>query len=144
MHPCLLIVDDCVPCPEQARERLLSQEFIFHRPEAGSAYSYKETVPPPDLLEAVVDRVGDLLGSTVVAEYSDSKVVVDNRRDEQISRKNTWIHYDPYRWTGVLYLNLPEQCRGGTGFYRHRKTGLTKAFFRGDRFAPPRAGRSAC
>jgi hypothetical protein len=24
--------------------------------------------------------------------------------------------------SGVIYLNLPEQCRGGMGFYRHRRT----------------------
>ncbi len=27
-------------------------------------------------------------------------------------------------WTGLIYLNLLEQCRGGTAFYRHKKTGL--------------------
>lgn len=28
-------------------------------------------------------------------------------------------------WTALVYLNLPEQCKGGTAFYRHRATRLT-------------------
>ncbi len=30
-------------------------------------------------------------------------------------------------WSGVLYLSLPEHCRGGTTFFRHRQTGLDHA-----------------
>jgi hypothetical protein len=32
-------------------------------------------------------------------------------------------HVDDALLAGVLYLNLPERCRGGTGFYRHVETG---------------------
>lgn len=35
------------------------------------------------------------------------------------------IHVDPGRdWGGVLYLNPPEQCRGGTSFFRHKELGI--------------------
>lgn len=27
-------------------------------------------------------------------------------------------------WTGVLYLNTPSECRGGTAFYKHKRTGI--------------------
>ncbi|HJT11980.1 MAG TPA: DUF6445 family protein, partial [Dongiaceae bacterium] len=30
-------------------------------------------------------------------------------------------------WSGVLYLNRPEQCCGGTHFFRHRATGTDHA-----------------
>ena len=32
------------------------------------------------------------------------------------------VHVDPssLTWVGVLYMNLPEQCQGGTDFFRHR------------------------
>lgn len=38
---------------------------------------------------------------------------------------HTNIHADNpiARWAFVYYLNLPEQCRGGTAFYRLKKTG---------------------
>jgi hypothetical protein len=35
------------------------------------------------------------------------------------------VHLDGFcDWTGVLYLNPPEACEGGTAFYRHKRTGL--------------------
>ncbi|MEO0549788.1 MAG: DUF6445 family protein [Pseudomonadota bacterium] len=36
----------------------------------------------------------------------------------------TGVHIDPCFYSGILYLSLPEHCRGGTDFYRHRRTGL--------------------
>jgi hypothetical protein len=33
------------------------------------------------------------------------------------------IHVDPSVWSGILYLSRPEDCRGGTEFYRHIPTG---------------------
>lgn len=36
------------------------------------------------------------------------------------------IHVDHCDWGGILYLNLPEQCEGGTCFWRHTSTGLEK------------------
>jgi hypothetical protein len=36
-------------------------------------------------------------------------------------------HFDPHSHiAGLAYLNLPAQCRGGTAFYRHRRTGLER------------------
>jgi hypothetical protein len=125
MHPSLIIVDDCLESPESVREKILRQEFILHKPDAGSGYSYRETCPASELVQEMLNRVEDILGRNVASTYSDSKIVAENKRDERISKKRTWIHYDPFRWTAVLYLNLPEQCRGGTGFYRHKRTGFS-------------------
>jgi hypothetical protein len=37
-------------------------------------------------------------------------------------------HFDNFcDYAGVVYLNLPEQCSGGTSFWRHRQTGLQAA-----------------
>ncbi|MDR7136076.1 hypothetical protein J2X06_003294 [Lysobacter niastensis] len=32
------------------------------------------------------------------------------------------VHVDPGYWSGVLYLSRPEDCSGGTDFFRHRRT----------------------
>ena len=37
------------------------------------------------------------------------------------------VHIDPCFYSGILYLSLPEHCRGGTDFFRHRRTGLDRA-----------------
>lgn len=36
------------------------------------------------------------------------------------------VHIDPCFYSGILYLSLPEHCRGGTEFFRHRRTGLDR------------------
>src|ERR1044072_6855455 len=36
------------------------------------------------------------------------------------------VHIDPCFYSGILYLSLPEHCRGGTDFFRHRPTGLER------------------
>jgi hypothetical protein len=32
------------------------------------------------------------------------------------------VHVDTAHWSGILYLSKPEDCRGGTEFFRHRPT----------------------
>lgn len=32
------------------------------------------------------------------------------------------VHVDTAHWSGILYLSRPEDCRGGTEFFRHRRT----------------------
>ena len=36
------------------------------------------------------------------------------------------MHIDPCFYSGILYLSLPEHCRGGTDFFRHKRTGLDR------------------
>lgn len=33
------------------------------------------------------------------------------------------VHEDVHRWSGVVYLSLPEHCQGGIAYYKHKKTG---------------------
>ncbi len=37
------------------------------------------------------------------------------------------VHVDRSHWSGILYLSRPEDCRGGTEFFRHRRTGTDRA-----------------
>ena len=37
------------------------------------------------------------------------------------------MHIDPGYWSGILYLSRPEDCPGGTDFFRHRPTGTDRA-----------------
>ena len=32
------------------------------------------------------------------------------------------VHVDPGYWSGILYLSRPQDCSGGTDFFRHRRT----------------------
>jgi hypothetical protein len=38
------------------------------------------------------------------------------------------VHLDSgAHWSGILYLSRPEDCRGGTEFFRHRRTNTDRA-----------------
>jgi hypothetical protein len=37
------------------------------------------------------------------------------------------VHIDQAYWSGILYLSRPEDCRGGTEFFRHRATNSDRA-----------------
>jgi len=37
------------------------------------------------------------------------------------------VHIDPAHWSGILYLSRPEDCTGGTDFFRHIRTGTDEA-----------------
>ena len=41
---------------------------------------------------------------------------------------HSWVHSDDIcaKWASVLYVNLPEQCRGGTAFWRHVTRGIDR------------------
>ena len=44
------------------------------------------------------------------------------------SRASLRIHVDgANHWAGIVYLTLPEHCRGGTEFYRHKELGTDHA-----------------
>lgn len=32
------------------------------------------------------------------------------------------VHTDPAYWSGIIYLSRPEDCKGGTDFFRHKRT----------------------
>lgn len=37
------------------------------------------------------------------------------------------VHVDASHWSGILYLSKPEDCRGGTEFFRHIPTNTERA-----------------
>lgn len=50
------------------------------------------------------------------------KIVTGYRRYLEGEENETYIHSDANiaKWTGVLFLNPPDQCKGGTAFWRYR------------------------
>lgn len=48
--------------------------------------------------------------------------------DKKPTTKQRTPHWDSVPFAAVAYLNTPDEVKGGTGFYRHRKTGLEGMF----------------
>lgn len=109
------IFDDFLKDPLAERELALSQEFkaIAHN---GLKYRGISLTEDPKSVKRIERKVG--------AKFSE--VVVMHRRYLQDEVNETYIHSDVdiATFTAILFLNLPEQCRGGTAFWRNRKYGF--------------------
>jgi hypothetical protein len=70
----------------------------------------------------VVDAIGRIVNATII---------VNNPKEFGLFRLSflgdpgeSFIHFDPAGWAGIVYLNEPAHCAGGTALWRHRATGL--------------------
>lgn len=68
------------------------------------------------------DRIAELIGETVIPRVSFFRI---NFKGEL---PHKWVHSDTIggEYAGVLYLNLPEQCQGGTAFWKHKRLGMDR------------------
>src|SRR5689334_16701180 len=122
----LIVIDTFHPCPENLRAIALRARLRCHEASDHNKYSYRSAMTPTIQTLRSVDRILSVIGEEYRARYLGSKFVIEGRQDEVESRKRTWVHFDRWRWVGVLYLNPPEQCQGGTSFFRHKRTGFER------------------
>ena len=74
-------------------------------------------------LDAAISRiVGEPVRSPWTHDFSHGNCRLALASDDGPAR----IHIDQSDWTGVLCLTRPEDCRGGTEFYRHLPTGTDR------------------
>jgi hypothetical protein len=77
-------------------------------------------------IEGLAEQVSRLVNEPLVAmghPQSHGKTRISLANDER--RAN--VHVDPSHWSGILYLSRPEDCRGGTEFFRHIETNTDRA-----------------
>lgn len=74
------------------------------------------------LTEAVGNMVGERL-RPMPPTQSHAKFRITLASD--IARAK--VHIDSSHWSGILYLSRPEDCRGGTEFFRHLPTNTDRA-----------------
>jgi len=116
MATSLIIIDDFLEEPEVLRQRAL-----------GLKYKNAGVYPGRNSIERI--KIGGLAEevSSIVQErlcepnppQSHGKCRLTLASDDEPGR----IHVDPSFWSGILYLSRPEDCQGGTEFYRHIPTG---------------------
>lgn len=110
-------LEDFLPDPLDYRECALKEKFYDIRGPDGVTY-HNINVRPSDELEETLSR---RLGKRVKCGYSLLRV---NFAGEM---PNHAIHTDNGydQFAAILYLNRPEDCKGGTAFWKHRKYGWT-------------------
>ena len=129
--PSLLIIDDFLTDPHLARNAALGLDY---NPEYkdGNYPGLLSTRPLP--ITGLDAQVARIIGTQVKPQpgTTHGHCRLTLAKDKGLSG----VHVDPCFYSGILYLSLPEHCRGGTEFYRHKRTGL-------DRVPPTLAGVQA-
>ncbi|MEG0883985.1 MAG: DUF6445 family protein, partial [Janthinobacterium sp.] len=119
----LHILDDFLPDPAAWRAQALALAFEQQR-YAGQNYPGSQTAGQPS--QAIMERIATALGRPIRfispdngsyrLSYADATARTDIHVDNETG--NNFNFY-----AGVLYLNPPEQCQGGTTFWRHQPSG---------------------
>ncbi len=119
--PSFLMFDDFVANPHELRRQALNLGYSG----AGKAGNYPGTtsdrpLPIPGLDEFVSRAIGVPVRPEPGTLHGHCRLTL--RSDRGLSG----VHIDPAFYSGILYLSLPDHERGGTDFYRHKRTGLER------------------
>lgn len=119
MYQSLIVVDDFYSEPMEVRRIALASDY----PEVAAPRTYpgrnsdRKYTPPG--LDQVVSR---LVGSPVAGNPNPNAAHGGFRITLAGEPSRYLVHVDPplLAWVGVIYLNPPAQCQGGTAFFRHK------------------------
>ena len=121
MLPSFLMIDDFLADPFAARRQALALGYDPKLKNGNYPGLLSDAPLPIAGLDADVSRI---LGVAVRAApgtvHGHCRLTLKNEKGI------SGVHIDPCFYSGILYLSLPEHCRGGTDFYRHRPTGLER------------------
>lgn len=116
MNTTLLVVDDFLPNPVLFRENVLKQDFVdLESPIDGEVYKRVAIGRFPYVEELIESAVG----------FKISMLLSGVRLNFNGELPNSSIHADlSYgEFAAIIYLSRPEDCRGGTAFWRHKESG---------------------
>lgn len=114
------MIDDFLDDPVAERERALVASYETHG-RNGFSYPGISICKDKDSVRKI-ERLIETKFRKNIAMYR-RYIQPDDDKQE------TYIHTDVLigTFTCILFLNTPEQCNGGTAFWRHKETGLDAA-----------------
>jgi hypothetical protein len=121
MPTTLIIVDDFLESAQELRDAALRLTY----PALEGAFPGRNSLERLNL-DGLVPRVSHLVGEPLQLMsplQSHGKCRITLAADKGRAK----VHIDPSYWSGILYLSRPQDCRGGTEFFRHRATGSERA-----------------
>jgi hypothetical protein len=121
MLPSLLIIDDFISDPMAARKAALALNYDPNYKQ-GNYPGHISTKPL--VIQGLNERVSKIIAAPVKAapDTSHGHCRITLKGD----KGRSGVHIDPAFYSGILYLSLPEHCKGGTEFFRHKRTGLER------------------
>jgi hypothetical protein len=118
----LVVIDDFLDDPLAYRQRALALKYVDRSLRAG--VNYPGTQTDAQACDAIMERIADASGHDIKWDSPDNGAF---RLSPAAASARCDIHVDgggrANVYAAVLYLSLPEHCRGGTAFWRHRHTG---------------------
>ena len=120
-----LIIDDFYDDPHAVRSAALHTDYArsverANYPGDNSAESFEVE----GLNELVSNFVREPVMGTPGSGHGRFRIATAGAE----SRARARMHVDGQSyWSGIVYLTLPEHCRGGTEFYRHKELGTDRA-----------------
>lgn len=120
MVPAVYIIDDFLSDVERVRNRALELTYSVEGNYPGR--DSVERLPIEGLDEAVSSIMRQRLTAQLGEQFNHAKCRLTLASDDQVAR----VHVDPSHLSGILYLSRPEDCAGGTEFFRHVRTGTDR------------------
>jgi hypothetical protein len=112
----VFVIDDFLRNAEEVRKQALSLDYAVAGRYPGLNSVQKLRIEGLD--EVISMLVREPVRAPWTQDFSHGSCRIALASDKQEGR----IHIDQSHWSGILYLSRPEDCRGGTEFYRHRRT----------------------
>jgi len=116
MVPSLIVIDDFLRNADAVREQALTLTYAVEGRYPGLNSVERLTIGGLD--RAVSAIVRQPVHAPWSQDFSHGHCRLALASDDRPGR----IHIDPSQLSGILYLSRPEDCRGGTEFFRHRPT----------------------
>lgn len=124
MRTSYLIIDDFYPDPYLVRDLALDAEYENKEDKYYPGDNSTMPFDPPRLSEIVSSLVGEPVMGTRHTAHCGFRIAMAGAESGASLR----MHVDGANyWSGIVYLSLPEHCRGGTEFYRHKGLGSDRA-----------------
>ena len=120
MVPALFVIDDFLRNAEEVRRQALSLTYAVGGRYPGLNSVEKLRIEGLD--EVISTLVREPVRAPWTEDFSHGSCRVALASDPQEAR----IHIDQSHWSGSLYLSRPEDCHGGTEFFRHKRTGTDR------------------
>ena len=120
MTPAVFVIDDFLRNVDEVRRQALSLTYAV-----GGRYPGLNSVEKLRI-DGLDQVVSNLVHEPVRAPWDDSFSHGSCRVALASHDQQARIHIDPSHWSGILYLSRPEDCQGGTEFFRHRPTGTDR------------------
>jgi hypothetical protein len=120
MYTTFLVIDDFLDNAEALRAQALELEY----PRLEGQFPGRNSLQRINI-DGLTEAVSRLIGERLVAApppQSHAKTRLTLATDKGRGK----VHVDDSHWSGILYLSRPEDCSGGTEFFRHKATGLDR------------------